>query len=738
MTRTEMAQRAAQVNQYKERFRSATNASDKADILLELSTLIESIGHYPHLQDALFQQTLQFDAHHHAAVLWKENQQLRSLRAELASIQWPVIRQTDHPSTKRRKIIEAGDIAAALQEQVQNTVLYIQEGSKKAVIDSFLSLLEQIQDIAKAYAEHYSRNIEGKTAIFDILHLIEEIQKETERIETFLPEHKDPDPLEQMIGLQDMKTRMQELEGYIYFQFERKRQGFPAQDAPPLDLILTGNPGTGKTTLARIVAERYYEAGLLETSEVTEVHRGHLVGAYVGQSEEKTMQAIRKAQGGVLFIDEAYSLKRDGQSENDYGQAVIDTLVSAMTSDEFKGTFVVMLAGYPAEMRRFLWANPGLLSRFPTSNHFHVDDYTIEELLQIGEHMALQEGFVLDSGAMIELEHQIVNAQVDEAFGNARTVKQIIEDAVFKKGARTRANVTDVFDVICLEDQEMVSTNEASSSSALSELEQLIGLHEVKSELSAIQKLAHIQHLRKKRGLQVPPMQFHTVFTGPPGTGKTTVARLYARMLKETGMLKRGHLVTASRADLVAPYVGQTADRTRKKVREALGGVLFIDEAYALMNNSTGDYGKEAVDTLVEEMTRHNENLVIIMAGYSSEMNLLLHSNPGLSGRFKKHLHFPLYSSVELFAIFKHLANQAGYRIEEVGEARWLELFPDQSVKDNARWVENILTEAFIIQADRLASVDRADQWSDLDLMTLLKADVKAAIEKQLQEGKHE
>jgi SpoVK/Ycf46/Vps4 family AAA+-type ATPase len=189
-------------------------------------------------------------------------------------------------------------------------------------------------------------------------------------------------------------------------------------------------------------------------------------------------------------------------------------------------------------------------------------------------------------------------------------------------------------------------------------LNRLVGLTNVKEEVHSIISFVKMQKLRREHGLPVVPIQLHSVFTGNPGTGKTTVAKVYAELLKECGLLKRGHLIITSRADFVAGYVGQTSIKTKRKIREALGGVLFIDEAYSLLGQTSGDFGKEVIDTLVDEMTKHNENLVIVLAGYPNEMKLLLESNPGLQSRFKKFLHFADYSPIELLQIMKSYGKQ--------------------------------------------------------------------------------
>ena len=233
-------------------------------------------------------------------------------------------------------------------------------------------------------------------------------------------------------------------------------------------------------------------------------------------------------------------------------------------------------------------------------------------------------------------------------------------------------------------------------------LNRLVGLTNVKEEVHSIISFVKMQKLRREHGLPIVPIQLHSVFTGNPGTGKTTVAKIYAELLKECGLLKRGHLIITSRADFVAGYVGQTSIKTKRKIREALGGVLFIDEAYSLLGQSSGDFGKEVIDTLVDEMTKHNENLVIVLAGYPNEMKLLLESNPGLQSRFKKFLHFADYSPIELLQIMKSYGKQFQFQLTEEAERLVLTKLENKPVEGNGRFATNLMNEAIQAQALRL------------------------------------
>ena len=247
------------------------------------------------------------------------------------------------------------------------------------------------------------------------------------------------------------------------------------------------------------------------------------------------------------------------------------------------------------------------------------------------------------------------------------------------------------------------------------ELDTLIGLTTVKQEVNTLRNYIKIQQEREKNGLKPTQVSYHCVFTGNPGTGKTTVARIVAQIYKELGILKKGHLIETDRSGLVAEYVGQTAVKTNKIIDKALDGVLFIDEAYSLVNGDESDYGREAIATLLKRMEDNRDRLVVILAGYSDEMKTFIDSNPGLQSRFNRYIHFPDYSEDELFRIFCLRSEKSDYVITEEGKARLKELLA-QSVanKDknfgNARFVRNLFEKTVEHQANRLAKMDNLTQ----------------------------
>jgi hypothetical protein len=258
----------------------------------------------------------------------------------------------------------------------------------------------------------------------------------------------------------------------------------------------------------------------------------------------------------------------------------------------------------------------------------------------------------------------------------------------------------------------------------LGELDALVGLAEVKADVRRLTSLLRIQALRAERGLPTVETSHHLVFTGNPGTGKTTVARLLSEILHSLGIVSAGHLVETDRSRLVAGYVGQTATRTREVLESALGGTLLIDEAYALARGGEQDFGKEAIDTLVKFMEDHRDDLAVIAAGYPEEMATLIDSNPGLRSRFTRTIHFPDYTTDELVAIFRTRCAESRYAPDDAALARLgdvLAAMPRGRGFGNARVVRNLFEAAVGHQAERLAAV--ADP-TDAELSTLEAADI--------------
>ncbi len=260
------------------------------------------------------------------------------------------------------------------------------------------------------------------------------------------------------------------------------------------------------------------------------------------------------------------------------------------------------------------------------------------------------------------------------------------------------------------------------------ELEEYIGLSTVKKEVESLINLVTVQKLRRENDLPVNDLSLHMVFSGNPGTGKTMIARFMARVYKCLGILSKGQLVEVDRSGLVAGYVGQTAIKTSEVIQKAMGGVLFIDEAYALTNRGGTDYGQEAVDTLLKAMEDHREDLIVIVAGYTNLMEEFIHSNPGLESRFNRFLHFPDYTVQEMLDIFDMRLTKSGYTLSEDAREFLRSLLALYSLDTegfgNARGVRNLFERAVSAQADRLA---KAGSVTREELMLLTVEDIRVA-----------
>lgn len=479
--------------------------------------------------------------------------------------------------------------------------------------------------------------------------------------------------LNELVGLKSVKEKIKELTAQV------KQLG--ADHIGTLHMVFLGNPGTGKTTVAELIGEIYRELGILKRGHtVTAENREALVAQYEGQTAPRVNDLINQALDGILFIDEAHTLiRKDG--DDPFGLEAVKTLVARMERE--RNRLCVIMAGYPDPIRQLIASDPGLKRRI--KNEIIFEDYTPEELVQIFRLIAetpkkgcpsVAPETIKAVGAVLKGMYEARNK---EDWGNAGVVRNLYEDMLGRYAVRLEyhQSLQTVDKRLLPEDipqkyMQFIEVNKAEDTDAiLAGIMSMVGLKGVKEFVQ--RQVAYLKNMeqRKKQGLPVTKgRSLHMVFTGNPGTGKTTIARKMGEIFKALGILKKGHCVETDQVGLVAGYVRQTAPKTEAKVKEALDGVLFIDEAYTLSKGGENDFGAQAIDQLLKMMEDYRDRLVVIVAGYPDEMKQFIEANPGLKSRFTQYVEFEDYSPKELVEIFKQFCREYYYRLSSDAEQR--------------------------------------------------------------------
>ena len=563
-------------------------------------------------------------------------------------------------------------------------------------------------------------------------------QVELADIRGYVPEERSLDDilsdLDKYIGMNEVKQAVREIAYSVQNSIQRKQRGLGEQTKMSMHIVLTGNPGTGKTTIARKLGEILAAIGYLDSGHVVEVDRSQMVSSYQGETPKVVNRLCDKAMGGILFIDEAYTLapvSQTGDRDNQGAQA-LETLMKRMEDDRDK--FVVIAAGYRTEMENLFRVNPGMHSRF---NYFlNIDDYTPEELFQIMLVFAKDKKYIFSADAeqlARKMITELYNAR-DRDFANGRTMRSLFDQICKKQAGRLQFN-----NLSQMSNEELMTITEADIpyeapkevdlGDCLKKLDGLVGLASVKKEIS---NLASFLTLQIKRGETKTFQGKHYVFTGNPGTGKTTVARIMADVFKTLGIVSRGQLVEADRSKLVAGYSGQTAIKTNQLIDTALGGVLFIDEAYTLKSSDNDTFGSEAIDTLLKRLEDDRGKFVCIVAGYTQQMHDFIDSNPGLKSRFTQTIHFEDYTPDELTQIFLNLASAKSFTIDTETEGAIHRQFEQLYLRrdknfGNAREARRIFDEAVEKQSQRLVSLMSNPQFQEADMFKITADDLPMA-----------
>lgn len=487
--------------------------------------------------------------------------------------------------------------------------------------------------------------------------------------------------LDKMIGLQKVKASFRHLHTLSREPAEIRR----------LHFAFVGNPGTGKTTVAKLTAELLFSMGLIKKNKLLTIGPADVFSSYVGESSLLMKEKIDAARGGVLFIDEAYFLAPTSGGTKNLGQQCLQVLLGEM--ENHPDNLSVIFAGYPEDIDRLLETNPGLRSRVPY--RFEFEDFTDEELYQIFEDLSETKNISIALDAEDILLKRLQLLKTEDGFGNARSVQSLFE----------RINVARIESG---DTTNMISAANIESTMPMllhTNLDEMIGLTSIKHELLAFESRVKYIKFLSDRGMKVPNINLHMMFTGNPGTGKTTVARMIADILFNIGILKSNRFVVAERKDLIADHIGGTAQRTQTVINKAMNGVLFIDEAYSLVQDgSSRGYGPEAITTLITAMEEHKSDLVVILAGYSDEMEDFVHSNPGIASRIGFTFNFPDYTPLELVEIYVSKMARYGFTVTDDAAKKVYSIMEYYCVLDNfgnGRFVDKIIDMSINLRSQR-------------------------------------
>lgn len=517
--------------------------------------------------------------------------------------------------------------------------------------------------------------------------------------------------LDELIGLDIVKKQIDGIIASFTIEKERKKHKGTDYQASCMHMVFSGNPGTAKTTVAKLFAGIAKEKGILKSGVFVDSSGVDLDGFLC---EMSIRDAFTAAEGGVLFIDEAYAITTP---------MAVTTLIQEL--ENRRDNVIVILAGYSERMKEFMRRNEGLKSRIPHWVDF--PDYSTDELTDIFKLMINERGFKATDGAVEAARYIFDKVRNVDDFGNGRYVRNLIDRAIQNQSVRLLGSSECAGDIrkkdlflITKDDISMLDDglrHERTAGSAAGELNDLIGLVSAKAVIRKAVAKFKLNKLCIDKGIPREKASMHMVFTGNPGTAKTTVARLFAELLKDEKVLSTGCFVEAGRADFIGQYVGQTAPLVRQKFHEAKGGVLFIDEAYSLCDDDQRGYGDEAISAIVQEMENHRDDVIVIFAGYPEPMQKFLDRNPGMRSRIAFHVDFDDYSIDELCDITGLMADKKGLTITDAALKKLRDNYAEamkQTGYGNGRYVRKMLEEAEMNMAERMLETGCLDDPADL------------------------
>lgn len=538
--------------------------------------------------------------------------------------------------------------------------------------------------------------------------------------------------LQRMTGLEQVKEQMGHYRARIRMAQNRKEKGLDTP-MPSLHAAFMGSPGTGKTTVARLYGRMLKELGLLSKGHVVCEKRSTLMGQNYASEQEKTLAALEKAKGGVLFIDEAYLLYK-AEDPKDPGKNILETLLTEMGDGKDKD-WALLLAGYTEEMTALFAQNPGFDSRIPRQNRYLFKDYTVDELMHIADTYCEQNHYFLTPEARKALHNKVqydYNRR-DRSFGNGRYIVELLADEVLQAMSVRLGSIKhpSLVQLMTIEREDIPSIQIKGYTKSMKRLREMVGLSQVKQSIERHFHMVRMQMLRNEQGIssEFPPL--HMAFVGNPGTGKTTVADLIGEVYASLGILSVGHVIRVERKDLVGAGMGETERKTAEVLKRAKGNVLFIDEAYTLYDiHNPADYGRRVLEVLLSVLERDHIDMLVILAGYPEEMKMLFQMNVGLKSRIPYVFKFEDYTVDELVEIAHGVVAKMNYHFTPAALSALRVLIESKLAHrsvdwGNARFVTRLISNVVIpAMGERLSKSSSRELVDKNSLLTIRKCDI--------------
>ncbi|EXF80696.1 stage V sporulation protein K [Colletotrichum fioriniae PJ7] len=543
--------------------------------------------------------------------------------------------------------------------------------------------------------------------------------------------------LQGMIGLEKVKSECSDIIDYAQIKYRRELQGMELLKIG-LNRVFLGPPGVGKTTVAQLYGQILIDLGLVSGKKIMLRNPSHLIGAYIGHSEKMTMGVLKEARGNVLIIDDVHMLypgaQDAGHKTDVFRIAVLDTLVANVSAEPEDRC--IILVGYDYQMGQlFNNSNPGLQRRFPKETALRFDTYSEDELCQIMDPKVDKSGLEMSKDAAAVSRQVLSRMRINPKFGNAGDVENLLNQAKVRINARitSASRESGSVDVVIEPgDIEPHWDRESQAGESRATLfEGFVGFNRIVEQFEGYQNL--VAGMRLYDIDPRPHIPWAFIFKGPPGTGKTSTARKVGRLYYDMGLLSTEEVVTCSVSDLVGKHVRETGPKVLNTLETGLGKVLFIDEAYRLANDS--EFHVEAIGELVDAMTqvRYRNNMVIILAGYTVEMDFLLQVNPGLRSRFPEQV---VFQPMSPHACLRHLKQEAqklkinilGARVANDGKLETVyRLFKKLSLTRGWASGRDVETLAKTIVGNAYKRAGRANKKQDMDSLQVTLDEVIGA-----------